>query len=85
MGHYNNNRTNQGKRCQGRTPKQTWDAGYKLYKKCVIEKTEVTDEGPLNRKPLDRESHVTKLKVFALLSSQTTALHFDLIICFYSH
>lgn len=36
-------RTNQGKRCQGRTPKQTWDEGYELYKKYVIEKMEVTD------------------------------------------
>jgi transposase InsO family protein len=44
MGYYNNDRTNQGKRCQGRTPKQTWDDGYELYKKYVIEKTEVTDE-----------------------------------------
>lgn len=40
---YNEKRTNQGKRCLGRTPKQTWDDGYELYKKYVIEKTEVTD------------------------------------------
>ena len=44
MARYNNERTNQGKRCQGRTPKQTWDDGYELYKKYVIEKTEVTNE-----------------------------------------
>lgn len=44
MAYYNNDRTNQGKRCQGRTPKQTWDDGYELYKKYVIEKTEVTNE-----------------------------------------
>jgi hypothetical protein len=44
MAYYNNDRTNQGKRCQGRTPKQTWDDGYELYKKYVIEKTEVTSE-----------------------------------------
>jgi hypothetical protein len=37
-------RTNQGKRCPGRTPKQTWDDGYELYKKYVIDKTEVTVE-----------------------------------------
>ncbi len=41
---YNEHRTNQGKRCLGRTPKQTWDAGYELYKKYVIAKTEVTPE-----------------------------------------
>ncbi len=40
---YNEKRTNQGKRCVGRTPKQTWDDGYELYKKYVIEKTEVTN------------------------------------------
>lgn len=34
---YNNERTNQGKRCQGRTPRQTFDDGYDLYKKFVIE------------------------------------------------
>jgi len=41
---YNERRTNQGKRCLGRTPKQTWDDGYELYKKYVIEKMEVTTE-----------------------------------------
>lgn len=44
MEEYNTKRTNQGKRCLGRTPKQTWDDGYELYKKYVIEKTEVTAE-----------------------------------------
>ncbi len=44
MGYYNERRTNQGKRCLGRTPKQTWDDGYDLYKKYVIEKMEVTEE-----------------------------------------
>jgi molybdenum-dependent DNA-binding transcriptional regulator ModE len=44
MAYYNDKRTNQGKRCLGRTPKQTWEAGYELYKKYVIEKTEVTPE-----------------------------------------
>jgi transposase len=43
MAGYNNERTNQGKRCQGRTPKQTWDEGYELYKKYMLEKSEVTD------------------------------------------
>jgi hypothetical protein len=43
MAEYNTKRTNQGKRCQGRTPKQTWDDGYELYKKYVIEKSEVTE------------------------------------------
>jgi hypothetical protein len=41
---YNERRTNQGKRCLGRTPKQTWNDGYELYKKYVIEKMEVTPE-----------------------------------------
>jgi hypothetical protein len=41
---YNTKRTNQGKRCLGRTPRQTWDDGYDLYKKYVIDKTEVTVE-----------------------------------------
>ena len=44
MKYYNEKRTNQGKRCLGRTPKQTWDDGYELYKKYVIEKSEVTNE-----------------------------------------
>jgi transposase InsO family protein len=44
MDEYNTRRTNQGKRCLGRTPKQTWDDGYELYKKYVIDKTEVTNE-----------------------------------------
>ena len=41
---YNEKRTNQGKRCLGRTPKQTWDDGFDLYKKYVIEKSEVTNQ-----------------------------------------
>lgn len=44
MATYNEKRTNQGKRCLGRTPKQTWNDGYELYKKYVIEKSEVTPE-----------------------------------------
>ncbi len=40
--HYNEERTNQGKHCQGRTPMETWNDGYELYKKYVIEKMEVT-------------------------------------------
>jgi hypothetical protein len=44
MAYYNDKRTNQGKRCLGRTPKQTWEAGYELYKKYVIKKMEVTPE-----------------------------------------
>lgn len=43
MNYYNEKRTNQGKRCLGRTPKQTWDDGYELYKKYMLEKMEVTD------------------------------------------
>ena len=44
MWKYNNERTNQGKRCQGRTPKETWDAGYKLYEKYVVVGKEYRDE-----------------------------------------
>lgn len=44
MSFYNDKRTNQGKRCLSRTPRQTWDDGYELYKKYVIEKSEVTPE-----------------------------------------
>jgi hypothetical protein len=36
MNKYNTERTNQGKRCQGRTPKQTWDDGCELYQKYVL-------------------------------------------------
>lgn len=42
MATYNEDRTNQGKRCLGRTPRQTWDDGYELYKNYVIENLEVT-------------------------------------------
>lgn len=38
MDYYNERRTNQGKRCLGRTPKQTWNDGYELYKKYVLKK-----------------------------------------------
>lgn len=48
MAYYNNERTNQGKRCQGRTPKQTWDEGYELYKRYMIEKSEVTNDAAVN-------------------------------------
>jgi len=42
MVRYNTCRTNQGKRCKGRTPQETFDAGYELYKKYVIDGMEVT-------------------------------------------
>lgn len=38
---YNTRRTNSGKRCLGRTPKQTWDDGYDLYKKYVLDSSSV--------------------------------------------
>jgi len=44
MDRYNYKRTNQGKRCKGRTPAQTLEAGYELYKKYVIDGTGVTEE-----------------------------------------
>lgn len=43
MRRYNEERTNQGKNCKGRTPKETLDDGYRLYKKYVIDGTEVTE------------------------------------------
>lgn len=44
MEEYNKNRTNQGKRCQGRTPYQTFLEGVDLYKKMVHESKEVAEE-----------------------------------------
>ncbi len=38
MAKYNNDRTNQGKRCQGKTPRETFEAGYELYEKYVVNK-----------------------------------------------
>ena len=38
---YNTRRTNSGKCCLGRTPKQTWDDGYDLYKKYVLDSSSV--------------------------------------------
>ena len=43
MDRYNTKRTNQGKRCQGRTPRQTFDDSYELYKKYVLDEKEVTE------------------------------------------
>lgn len=53
---YNNKRTNQGKRCQGRTPRQTFDDGYSLYEKFVIDQSTSTncetvrEDGPRQKK-----------------------------------
>ena len=40
MNFYNNERTNQGKHCQGRTPMQTFKDGKLLYQKYVFENSE---------------------------------------------
>ena len=40
MDEYNNDRTNQGKHCQGRTPLQTFEDGRPLYQKYVFENSE---------------------------------------------
>ena len=37
MDRYNNRRTNQGKRCKGRTPMETFSSAYPLYKKYVVD------------------------------------------------
>jgi transposase InsO family protein len=42
MRRYNEERTNQGKNCRGKTPSESLEAGYELYKKYVIEGSEVT-------------------------------------------
>jgi len=46
MWKYNNERTNQGKYCQGRTPMETWRAEYDLYKRHVIDETEALPNCP---------------------------------------
>jgi transposase InsO family protein/transposase len=40
MAHYNERRTNQGKRCQGKTPMETFIAGIPLYERYVRENEE---------------------------------------------
>jgi transposase InsO family protein len=40
MQYYNNDRTNQGKHCQGRTPMQTFQDGRPLYQQYVFENSE---------------------------------------------
>jgi transposase InsO family protein len=47
MHEYNTKRTNQGKRCLGRTPIQTWNEGYQLYKKYVIDQFTVEKTEPV--------------------------------------
>lgn len=48
MYEYNYERTNQGKHCRGKTPAETLEAGYELYKKYVIQKMEVTKDQNLD-------------------------------------
>ena len=43
MKYYNYDRTNQGKHCDGKTPAETLEQGYKFYKKYVIDGMEVTE------------------------------------------
>ncbi|MZH05911.1 MAG: transposase [Nitrospinae bacterium] len=40
MQYYNNDRINQGKYCQGRTPMQTFEDGRPLYQQYVFENSE---------------------------------------------
>jgi len=63
MAYYNEKRTNQGKRCQGRTPKQTWDDGYELYSKYVLEK-EASEMSEANVEGRPNELAPTKDKSF---------------------
>jgi len=37
MNYYNKERTNQGKHCEGKTPYETLEQGYKLYERYVID------------------------------------------------
>ena len=41
--HYNEERTNQGRHCQGRTPMETFVEGLPLYEKYVQEGGELTE------------------------------------------
>ncbi len=74
MDYYNNERTNQGKYCKGKTPRETLLKGYELYDKYVIKnetsnncETIIEDrpnhfnsfEAP---KELEDEGHLQKLK-----------------------
>jgi hypothetical protein len=40
MNYYNNDRTNQGRYCQGRTPQQTFLDGLEIYRQRVYENFE---------------------------------------------
>jgi hypothetical protein len=51
MDHYNNERTNQGKRCQGRTPRQTWDEGKPLYQRFVFKTGSEVGQANLEDRP----------------------------------
>ena len=44
MAYYNGERTNQGRYCQGRTPRQTFIDGLPVYQKYVFEKEVVENE-----------------------------------------
>lgn len=50
MAKYNNERTNQGKRCKGRTPYETFIEGVELYRKMVYQEN-LVDEG-INKNPI---------------------------------
>jgi hypothetical protein len=63
---YNTRRTNQGKRCQGRTPMQTWEEGYPLYEKYVFEKT-TSDNCAANVEA--RSSQLSSIETPVLLES----------------
>lgn len=52
MNHYNNERTNQGKNCNGKTPMETFLDGYKLYEKYVFQETSNNCETIIEDRPI---------------------------------
>ena len=58
MKKYNFNRTNQGKRCKGRTPYETFTEGVEIYKKMVYESN--VGAGATQR-PLSDGQHIVEV------------------------
>jgi hypothetical protein len=60
MQYYNEERTNQGKHCQGRTPMQTFQDGRPLYQQYVFENSEEENQAAYNLlQYLNRETNCT--------------------------
>lgn len=70
MQYYNERRTNQGKRCQGKTPRETFEQGLELYWNYVHLQTEAvstdSDSNPteiLSKGETQKEDSVDNIKV----------------------